>query len=90
MVKRRKTGPVCALPWQTKMLTALIPIPHPKWKCYETLRLARALRLEAEYKILRLPYMLGVEDSINDAGEFVHFNPVQDGNIFFLFGKGEP
>ncbi len=36
------------------------PIPHPQWKEYEEIRLARAMRIECEYKTLRLPYLLGI------------------------------
>ena len=50
-------------PWQTMMHTYFDPVPHQKWRAYEAARLSRALRIEAEYKILRLPYMLGIEDS---------------------------
>lgn len=46
-------------PWQRTMQTFFNPIPHSKWSAYEVARLTHRLRVEAEYKILRLPYMLG-------------------------------
>jgi hypothetical protein len=49
-------------PWKTLMQTFVNPIPHPKWAHYNVDRLARALRVEAEYKVLRLPYMLGIDE----------------------------
>ncbi len=69
--------------------TFYYPIPHPQWKKYEEIRLARAMKIECEYKILRLPYLLGISagryekmpftESISEAGM---------GNIIrFPFGK---
>ena len=49
--------------YQVLMGTYFYPIPHPKWKKYEVARLARALHTEAEYIILRLPYLIGITES---------------------------
>ena len=47
-------------PWKAAMWLEYDPIPHPKWGAYNVARMAAAIRRESEYKILRLPYMLGV------------------------------
>ena len=47
--------------YEILMGTYMYSVPHPKWQSYNIARLSRALRVEAEYKILRLPYMLGHE-----------------------------
>ena len=52
-----KTGSAFAI----KMETLIAPIPHPKWGDYNAARLARAFKIEAEYKTLRLPYLVGYE-----------------------------
>lgn len=52
-----KTGSAFAV----KMETLIAPIPHPKWGEYNAARLARAFKIEAEYKTLRLPYLIGFE-----------------------------
>ena len=50
-------------PWKSTMWTTFDPIPHPKWASYDAARMAAALRRECEYKVLRLPYMLGMDES---------------------------
>ena len=42
--------------------TYFYPIPHPKWREYDVARLTRAYQIEAEFKALRLPYMLGIDE----------------------------
>lgn len=50
-------------PLQVAMGTFINPIPDPRWKTYEKKRLERNFRLEAEYKTLRLPFLLGMPDN---------------------------
>ena len=51
---------IITTPWKAAMWLEYDPIPHPKWGAYNVARMAAAIRRESEYKILRLPYMLGV------------------------------
>ena len=74
-------------PWQRIALTIPRTIPHPKWTDYEMVRLARAMRIETEYKILRLPYLMGGETA---APRPAHRDqPEQRGKVVYLFGGGD-
>ena len=46
-------------PLQIVMQTFVNPTPHSQWNEYEITRLKRLLQRETEYKILRLPFILG-------------------------------
>ena len=45
-------------PLQSVFNTYYFPIPLDKWGEWESKRLAKAFRVEAEFKTLRLPYMI--------------------------------
>ena len=75
---------------QTIMQTFVNPIPHPQWNEYETIRFERLLRREAEYKLLRLPFMLETTET-NPSGvktkkKHSHNKPKVI-NIYFDNGK---
>ncbi len=79
-------------PWKRIIMTEPGIIPHPRWADFEAARLTRALRIEAEYKILRLPYMLGIADppvTAPSAGGESRPAAERDGKIIYLFGKKE-
>ena len=46
--------------YSVTMGTAFNPIPHPDWNLYNKAHLEWSYQREAEYKSLRLPYMLGM------------------------------
>lgn len=41
----------------------IYPIPHPDWNEYNEMRIIKGLKIEEEYKRLRIPYMIGVYKS---------------------------
>lgn len=54
---------VKSTPWKTLMHTDLNDmVPHSRWSNYNRERTTHYLRREAEYKILRLPYLLGADE----------------------------
>ena len=54
--------------------TYVLPIPVTKWLTWEKARLQKSYEVEAEYKTLRLPYLIGSDE----AGR----RKPQDGNIY--------
>ncbi len=76
-------------PWKRIIMAEPGVIPHAKWADFEVARLARCLRIDAEYKILRLPYMLGSDSGAplpRSRGSMTHR---QEGKIIYLFnGEG--
>ena len=52
-------GRRAASEWRLVSHTALVPIPHSKWAKFNEVHFAFSLRRETEYRILRLPYLLG-------------------------------
>ena len=47
---------------QILMRTTYHPIPHPAWNDYNTAVRTKSLRFEAEFKQLRLPFMMGTAE----------------------------
>lgn len=76
-------------PLQMLMQTAVNPIPHPQWNAYEAIRFERLLRREAEYKILRLPFMLGRTDSNNSANIPHKTESSNKAKVISLYNKGK-
>ncbi len=71
-------------PLKTIMQTVLNPIPHSKWAKYNVSLLTYYLREEAEYKILRLPYMLGIDEQSPGDSDIEKPLSSQDGKIIYL------
>ncbi|MCR5321857.1 MAG: hypothetical protein K6E85_01010 [Lachnospiraceae bacterium] len=57
--------------------TYVLPIPVTKWVKWEKARLKKAYETEAEYKILRLPYLIGADE--------VRWHKQADGNVYRIY-----
>lgn len=70
--------------WKIVSHTALIPIPHSKWARFNEVHFAYFMRRETEYRILCLPYLLGIADDDSTPREEETGAPKQ-GKIISLF-----
>ena len=71
-------GKIKATRLQKLFRTYVLPIPVNKWLKWERERLKKAYEFEAEYKTLRLPYMIGFEEEDNKRRP-------QEGNIYRIY-----
>lgn len=68
--------------YQIKMGTFFNPIPHPDWNQFNAASLSHSYYVEAEYRSLRLPYMLGMitKEMITEDGK-KHRDPLRGDKI---------
>ncbi len=76
-----------ASPWKIRTFALVHPIPHSKWERYNLICTERAIRLETEYRILRLPYLMYSSDAEKgEAPPAVR----REGNLIRLFPQNPP
>lgn len=77
-------GRRAASEWKLISHTALTPIPHSKWARFNEVHFAFSMRRETEYRILRLPYLLGTTgDDSSPRGE--ENSALKQGKILKLY-----
>ena len=72
--------------YQVALETYFNPIPHPDWNQFNLADLEWSYQREAEYKSLRLPYMLGMvtKDQIMSSRFHIKGTPTRSDNIIDL------